>query len=119
MGVLQHYQSGLTLWINPYRELPLRGFNWIKMPKRQFPANSQLQENSSKSTDRTSPPLARPLYVPAPAAPARTSDNDFADLPGEEIDSFRTDTTIAQSKSTKHAEPAKRDALEGLINQVT
>ena len=50
-------------------------------------------------------------------------DNDFADLPGEEIliPSEQTPPSLNQNQPNqpKRAEPAKRDALEGLINQVT
>ncbi|MFW1665265.1 penicillin-binding protein PBP1a [Acinetobacter ursingii] len=120
--------AALPIWIN-FMDKSLQGTtsSWVQLDKNaKAPISREqpsLQENSSKSrTDRTSPPLARPLYVPAPAAPARTSDNDFADLPGEEIliPSEQTPPSLNQNQPNqpKRAEPAKRDALEGLINQV-
>ncbi|WP_425916322.1 penicillin-binding protein PBP1a [Acinetobacter sp. TSRC1-2] len=59
--------------------------------------------------DRSSPPLARPLYRPAPVAPTSAPERDFDDLPGEEIQAPEN----TPQKPTNNNRP---DAIEQLLD---
>ena len=73
---------------------------------------------------RASPPLARPLYRPAPAAPVRAPERDFDDLPGEEVlipDNAAPPAMQAPNNSSAKPNAAPKpapDALENLIDEV-
>lgn len=93
---------------------------WVRLDKNAKAPISREKptiEINNRNDDKASPPLARPLYVPAPVAPVATPDSDFADLPGEEIQVPPSNT--APSTPKKNDAPKRGDALEGLINQVT
>lgn len=77
--------AALPIWIN-FMGNALKGTpaSWVQLDKNA--KAPRLQETAGQvepKVDRASPPLARPLYRPAPPPAAVT--NDFADLPGEEI----------------------------------
>ena len=81
----------------------------------------QLQQGDDKKEYRASPPLARPLYRPAPPVPDRSAQNDFSDLPdsttGEEqimVPTQKQPPTMGSSQQN----PPQRDQIENLINEI-
>ncbi len=84
-----------------------------------------LSESEDQKVYRASPPLARPLYRPAPVVPTRSIDNDFSDLPGtapsadEQIIVPSKKQPPALGTETQSPTPKKkRDNIENLINQI-
>jgi len=75
---------------------------------------------ADQARDRAAPPLAQPIYRPAPAPAARSpSQNDFADLPGEEMLVPNNNAPPAmQNRPAPSAPKAHSDALGELIEQV-
>lgn len=80
---------------------------------------------AKKDEYRTSPPLARPIYRPAPVAPARNPSNDFDDLPGESNDVEKILNPTRQAPPAMNNRPQAttprqepHDSLESLINEV-
>jgi len=117
--------AALPIWIN-FMGNALKGTpaSWVQLDKNA--KAPRLQETSGQvepKVDRASPPLARPLYRPAPPPAAVT--NDFADLPGEEIlipsrsapPQVNTPNQPARIQQPR-AEPQQHDALENLIQEV-
>ena len=79
--------AALPIWIN-YMDQALKGTPsaWVRLDvNAKAPLSreerGQPQIESQKDEYRTSPPLARPLYRPAPVTAPRNPSNDFADLP--------------------------------------
>ncbi|WP_343597029.1 penicillin-binding protein PBP1a [Acinetobacter sp.] len=107
------------LWIN-FMSKALAGTPsaWVSFDKdakaptlhNQNATQVGLQEN------RVTPPLARPAYHPAPVVPVRKHEQDFEDLPGEEILLPSNQTPPKMGNPT--APSRKADAIEQLINQV-
>ncbi len=117
--------AALPIWIN-FMGNALKGTpaSWVQLDKNA--KAPRLQETAGQvepKVDRASPPLARPLYRPAPPPAAVT--NDFADLPGEEIlipsrsapPQVNTPDQPARTQQSR-TEPQQRDALENLIQEV-
>lgn len=117
--------AALPIWIN-FMGNALKGTpaSWVQLDKNA--KAPRLQETAGQvepKVDRASPPLARPLYRPAPPPAAVT--NDFADLPGEEIlipsrsapPQVNTPDQPARPQQPR-TEPQQRDALENLIQEV-
>ncbi|HBG82733.1 penicillin-binding protein PBP1a [Acinetobacter radioresistens] len=117
--------AALPIWIN-FMGNALKGTpaSWVQLDKNA--KAPRLQETAGQvepKVDRASPPLARPLYRPAPPPAAVT--NDFADLPGEEIlipsrsapPQVNTPDQPARTQQPR-TEPQQRDALENLIQEV-
>ena len=117
--------AALPIWIN-FMGNALKGTpaSWVQLDKNA--KAPRLQETAGQvepKVDRASPPLARPLYRPAPPPAAVT--NDFADLPGEEIlipsrsapPQGNTPDQPARTQQPR-TEPQQRDALENLIQEV-
>ncbi|HRM14493.1 MAG TPA: penicillin-binding protein PBP1a [Acinetobacter parvus] len=81
----------------------------------------QLQQGDDKKEYRASPPLARPLYRPAPPVPDRSAQNDFSDLPdsttGEEQIMVPTQKQPPAMGSSQQ-NPPQRDQIENLINEI-
>ena len=81
----------------------------------------QLQQGDDKKEYRASPPLARPLYRPAPPVPDRSAQNDFSDLPdsssGEEQIMVPTRKQLPAMGSSQQ-NPPQRDQIENLINEI-
>ncbi|MDV2469304.1 penicillin-binding protein PBP1a [Acinetobacter chinensis] len=117
--------AALPIWTN-FMGNALKGTPaaWVHLDKNaKAPVNRATATNpteiAQREEDRSSPPLARPLYRPAPVAPTRVPERDFDDLPGEE-------TLIPDEKAPPAMQPAparkpqehRPDALENLINEV-
>ncbi len=90
-----------------------------------------MLNDEDKKDYRASPPLARPIYRPAPVAPTRNRASDFDDLPGESgnADAPSAPRSSEQALKPKNSAPpamnqgstsAKResDSMENLINNV-
>ncbi|QXW26248.1 penicillin-binding protein PBP1a [Acinetobacter johnsonii] len=99
--------------------------SWVRLDKNaKAPINrNQAASNdpaADQARDRAAPPLAQPIYRPAPAPAARSpSQNDFADLPGEEMLVPNNNAPPAmQNRPAPSAPKAHSDALGELIEQV-
>ncbi|MDH0029862.1 MULTISPECIES: penicillin-binding protein PBP1a [unclassified Acinetobacter] len=99
---------------------------WVRLDKEAKEPISrdklQVQQGDDKKEYRASPPLARPLYRPAPPAPDRSAQNDFSDLPdsasGEEQIMVPTRKQPPAMGSTPQNPPPQRDRIENLINEI-
>ncbi len=97
--------------------------SWVRLEKdAQAPISRDKQavatEIGDKKTYRAAPPLARPLYRPAPPQPKANTNNDFDDLPGEEIVIPSKAAPPAMKPSQGTAPKRDKDELENLINQI-
>lgn len=98
---------------------------WVRLDKEAKEPISrdklQLQQGDDKKEYRASPPLARPLYRPAPPVPDRSAQNDFSDLPdsttGEEQIMVPTQKQPPAMGSSQQ-NPPQRDQIENLINEI-
>ncbi|WP_374571314.1 penicillin-binding protein PBP1a [Acinetobacter sp.] len=98
---------------------------WVRLDKN---AKAPLNRNQvtvkvkpgAEVQDRASPPLAQPLYRPAPAPAARPAQNDFEDLPGEEeaLAPKNSAPPAMQNRPAPAGAKPRTDALENLIEQV-
>ena len=75
-------------------------------------------EASASGSSGDAPPLARPIYRPAPATPKSNPSNDFDDLPNEGEEQTLTPSNNAPPKLTPKKETKAQDSLEDLINKV-
>ncbi|TCM69118.1 penicillin-binding protein 1A [Acinetobacter calcoaceticus] len=122
--------AALPIWVS-YMDKSLQGTPsaWVQLDKdakapltREERGQTHLVVQDTtiqKDEYRTSPPMARPIYRPAPVVPARNPSSDFDDLPGDE--SNKPITAPAPSTppaTTPKREAAPRDSMENLINQV-
>ena len=113
--------AALPIWSN-FMEKALQGTPaaWVnldknaKAPLSRDQRTNTPQQAEEQRADRT-PPLARPVYRPAPVAPKVTTQSDFDDLPGQE-------QTLKPEKSAppamKPQTTPKQDSIENLINEV-
>ncbi|UIJ76013.1 penicillin-binding protein PBP1a [Acinetobacter sp. SH20PTE14] len=97
---------------------------WVRLDTH---AKNPINRNSAKATqgqpeqDRAAtPPMAQPLYRPAPVAPKpQASQNDFDDLPGStETNLAPTRTAPPPMQPKPQGAEHKTDALDHLIDQV-
>jgi penicillin-binding protein 1A len=109
--------AALPIWTN-FMGQALKGTPaaWVHFDKNAKAPTNRRTETSGEyvAADRSSPPLARPLYRPAPVAPTRAPERDFDDLPGEEI----LLPNDAAPPTMQKAPTNKPDALQNLIDQV-
>lgn len=109
--------AALPIWTN-FMGQALKGTPaaWVHFDKNAKAPTNRRTETSGEyvAEDRSSPPLARPLYRPAPVAPTRAPERDFDDLPGEEI-LLPNDAAPPTMQKTPTNKP---DALQNLIDQV-
>lgn len=66
----------------------------------------------------SSPPLARPIFKPAPVTPSRNSSNDFEDLPDEGTDQPLKPNKVTPPAMNQGSAKRESDSLENLINEV-
>lgn len=130
--------AALPIWIN-YMDQALKGTPtaWVTLDVNakapltleERGQQTQIETQVKKDEYRTSPPLARPLYRPAPVVVPRNPSNDFADLPepsqkpvvrkSNNNNVSSTTTTSSNTRTTvtkREATPA--DSLENLINEI-
>lgn len=109
--------AALPIWTN-FMGQALKGTPaaWVHFDKNAKAPTNRRTETTGEyvAEDRSSPPLARPLYRPAPVAPTRAPERDFDDLPGEEI----LLPNDAAPPIMQKAPTNKPDALQNLIDQV-
>lgn len=113
--------AALPIWIN-YMDQALKGTPsaWVSLDvnakaplSREERGQPQQTEESQKDEYRTSPPLARPLYRPAPVTAPRNPSNDFADLPDT-----NKPAAVKNNTANKKESAPSRDSLENLINEI-
>lgn len=109
--------AALPIWTN-FMGNALKGTPaaWVHFDKNaKAPSNRNQPVTVAEQTegDRSSPPLALPLYRPAVVTPKRAPERDFDDLPDEEalVPNHTAPPTMQKT-------PTKPDALEHLIDQV-
>ena len=109
--------AALPIWTN-FMGNALKGTPaaWVHFDKNaKAPSNRNQPITVAEQTegDRSSPPLALPLYRPAVVTPKRAPERDFDDLPDEEalVPNHAAPPTMQKN-------PTKPDALEHLIDQV-
>lgn len=109
--------AALPIWTN-FMGQALKGTPaaWVHFDKNAKAPTNRRTETTGEyvAEDRSSPPLARPLYRPAPVAPTRAPERDFDDLTGEEI----LLPNDAAPPTMQKAPTNKPDALQNLIDQV-
>ncbi|ENU21816.1 hypothetical protein F993_03745 [Acinetobacter proteolyticus] len=103
---------------------------WVRLDKEAKDPISrdklQIQQSEDKKEYRASPPLARPLYRPAPPAPTRSVQNDFSDLPGTTsstdeqpiVPAKKQPPAMGSNSSNPAPPPKEKDGIEHLINQI-
>lgn len=101
---------------------------WVRLDKDAKDPIShdqlQVQQSEDRKEYRASPPLARPLYRPAPTAPTRSAQSDFSDLSGTTPNGEHTITPERKQPPTMGSNPQnsnaqrERDGIENLINQI-
>lgn len=113
--------AALPIWIN-YMDQSLKGTppSWVSLDvnakaplSREERGQPQQTVESQKDEYRTSPPLARPLYRPAPVIAPRNPSNDFADLPDP-----NKPAAVKNNTAGKRESAPPRDSLENLINEI-
>ena len=120
--------AALPVWTN-FMDKALAGTpsSWVHFDKNAKDPLSREQrgqqpqiEAEQKDDYRSSPPLARPIYRPAPVAPKRNPSNDFDDLPDDEEKSLKPSNNAppALNQGTPSVKRESRDSLENLINEV-
>lgn len=107
--------AALPIWTNfmgnALKGTPTAWVHFDKNAKAPANRNQTITIGEPVQTDRASPPLARPLYRPAPAAPVRAPESDFDDLPEEEI--LVPDNANPPDMQKQNSKP---DALDNLID---
>ena len=107
--------AALPIWTNfmgnALKGTPAAWVHLDKNAKAPINRNQTMTVAEPVQADRSSPPLARPLYRPAPASPVRTPESDFDDLPGEEI--LVPDHANPPEMQKSNSKP---DALDNLID---
>ncbi|TCB48995.1 penicillin-binding protein PBP1a [Acinetobacter sp. ANC 4779] len=107
--------AALPIWTNfmgnALKGTPAAWVHFDKNAKAPTNHNQTVTVGETATEDRSSPPLARPLYRPAPVAPERAPERDFDDLPGEEIQA--PDHTDSSNTPNQNNKP---DALQRLID---
>lgn len=101
---------------------------WVKLDKDAKDPIShdqmQVQQNQDRKEYRASPPLARPLYRPAPPAPTTSAQSDFSDLSETTSNTEQTITPARRqppnmgSTTQNPPQQRERDGIENLINQI-
>lgn len=119
--------AALPVWSNfMARSLQGTPSAWVTLDKNAKAPISHGQtiiEQIDRNENRVAPPLARPAYRPAPAAKPATrkqDEEDFSDLPGEEIliPNEKAPPKLNNPQPATATKKSNPDALEQLINQV-
>ncbi|MCF8999026.1 penicillin-binding protein 1A [Acinetobacter nectaris] len=113
--------AALPIWAN-FMKNALNGtpYSWVTFDKNAADPDLHItpQQRLSQSEDRTSPPMAHPIYRPTPPPKTNISNKDFGGLPEDSglIPDDNESNNAANKEKT--ASPPKKDDLEQLINQV-
>ncbi|MFW2102203.1 penicillin-binding protein PBP1a [Acinetobacter guillouiae] len=79
---------------------------------------TQVEGATQNEGNGSSPPLARPIFKPAPVTPSRNSSNDFEDLPDESSDQPLKPNKVTPPAMNQGSAKRESDSLENLINEV-
>ena len=79
---------------------------------------TQVEGATQNEGNGSSPPLARPIFKPAPVTPSRNSSNDFEDLPDEGSDQPLKPNKVTPPAMNQDSAKRESDSLENLINEV-
>lgn len=79
---------------------------------------TQVEGATQNEGNGSSPPLARPIFKPAPVTPSRNSSNDFEDLPDEGSDQPLKPNKVTPPTMNQGSAKRESDSLENLINEV-
>lgn len=79
---------------------------------------TQVEGATQNEGNGSSPPLARPIFKPAPVTPSRNSSNDFEDLPDEGTDQPLKPNKVTPPAMNQGSAKRESDSLENLINEV-
>ncbi len=98
---------------------------WVHFDKNAKAPISREERNQTQVEGVTqnegygsSPPLARPIFKPAPVTPSRNSSNDFEDLPDEGTDQPLKPNKVTPPAMNQGGAKRESDSLENLINEV-
>ena len=98
---------------------------WVHFDKNAKAPISREERNQTQVEGATqnegygsSPPLARPIFKPAPVTPSRNSSNDFEDLPDEGTDQPLKPNKVTPPAMNQGNAKRESDSLENLINEV-
>lgn len=98
---------------------------WVHFDKNAKAPISREERNQTQVEGVTqnegygsSPPLARPIFKPAPVTPSRNSSNDFEDLPDEGTDQPLKPNKVTPPAMNQGSAKRESDSLENLINEV-
>lgn len=111
--------AALPIWTN-FMAKALEGTpeSWVRLDNKHATTVHEKLDKPAKSIDRSTPPLARPAYRPAPVEAPSTADRDFSDLPDTVLTPSQKAPPPMQNKSDAKPSNHKKDALENLIDQV-
>ena len=119
--------AALPVWVN-FMDKSLAGTpaSWVSFDKdakgpipHEQRGDPQVEAEQRADNYRTSPPLARPIYRPAPVSPTRSPSNDFDDLPDDEqILKPSGNVPPTMNPVTPATKTTLKDPLENLINEV-
>ncbi len=118
--------AALPVWTS-FMDKALKGTPsaWVHFDKDAKAPISREQRHQTQIDDQTqnesygsSPPLARPIFRPAPVAPTRNASNDFDDLPDEGNDLPLKPNKATPPAMNQGAAKREQDSLENLINEV-
>lgn len=90
---------------------------WVRLDNKNSATVHEKLDKPTRPIDRSTPPLARPVYRPAPTPVVSTPDRDFADLPDTVLTPSQKAPPALNKPETKQPN-TKKDALESLIDQV-
>ncbi|MEG0029732.1 penicillin-binding protein PBP1a [Acinetobacter johnsonii] len=91
---------------------------WVQLDAKAKAPIQRHQKEAPQSNLGPTPPLAQPLYRPAPVVVPRAPERDFDDLPGEEETLVPKNSTPPTMQAPKEQPKPKSDALDHLIDQV-
>ncbi|WP_434278741.1 penicillin-binding protein PBP1a [Acinetobacter sp. CE-15] len=98
---------------------------WVHFDKNAKAPISREERNQTQVEGATqnegygsSPPLARPIFKPAPVTPSRNSSNDFEDLPDDGTDQPLKPNKVTPPAMNQGGAKRESDSLENLINEV-
>ena len=116
--------AALPVWTS-FMDQALKGTPsaWVHFDKdAKAPVSREqrsLDPEQNNEDYRSSPPLARPIYRPAPTSPTRNSSNDFEDLPDDNPEqTLKPNTSTPPTMNHATAPKRENDSMEKLINEV-
>jgi penicillin-binding protein 1A len=117
--------AALPIWSN-FMQKSLEGTEpaWVsldknaKAPLTRDERTKTTMEAAANGSSGDTPPLARPIYRPAPVTQRANPSNDFDDLPSESNEQTLEPSSNTPPKLAPKKETKSQDSLEDLINKV-